>query len=723
MKELKGDTFDAGDVIMSGGEANPKTGEFSVPYINLAGVQVSAFRPTFGASLDKVLMPPASQDVSTVNGDVSGLTFKFNEPDGYLQGKLKRDDNSTPPFAFCGGFAGSGLFTGNEVGGGVINIPIYAGSGITWNISCNSHDPFEGKFSQSDFVKVDTFEKGKTYDLGTITLEEKRDLFDTVSESWDPSSTKVISVGEITDPTTGQPTPEFEITIPGNAFSDDGGNSTVRATITPDTSVPILSDQIPLDLALNIEIIDSADSPLTTASSNVTITRHLIPEEIEEAGIDLEQVEMSVYNDTTGGYDDMGSVVVDAENYTITGTTTSFSKFTATRQSGSATSDKETLSSSTVTENIALTPASGGGPNVQIYNREGVRQKQFNAYASTLKGGFGVVWADVDNDGALELVTYPTTKLTSHVRIFRADGTLIGQFFAYDEGFKSGLTATVGDVNADGRDEIIIGHRGGGGSNVRVYTWNATTSKFDLVTWFGPFASTFKGGVGVAAGDVNGDGRADIVTWPYMEGGPNVRVYSIGTDNKASLLSWYMPYASSFRGMLNVKMGDVDGDTRADIVTAVASKGSPNVQIYKWSTTTSKFERVGWFMAYDASFKGGVEIAVGDFNGSGGAEVMTAPTGNGGPNIRTYTYDATATTKMKLLEWGMPYDAKMKTGVNIAALDVDGNGDVEMVVAPRPGSGPNIRVYDYSSTTGKRTLSKWWWGFGQSFKGGVNIAE
>ena len=175
--------------------------------------------------------------------------------------------------------------------------------------------------------------------------------------------------------------------------------------------------------------------------------------------------------------------------------------------------------------------------------------------------------------------------------------------------------------------------------------------------------------------------------------------------------------------MLNVKMGDVDGDTRADIVTAIASKGSPNVQIYKWNTTTSKFERVGWFMAYDATYKGGVEIAVGDFNGSGGNEVMTAPMGNGGPNARTYTYDATASTKMKLLEWGMPYDAKMKTGVNIAALDVDGNGDVEMVVAPRAGSGPNVRVYDYSSTTGKRTLSKWFWGFGQSFKGGVNIAE
>ena len=481
MKELKGENFDSGDVIMSGGEANHKP-EFNIPYIKLSGVKVHAFRPTFGSSLDKVLMPPAGQDVSTVNGDVSGLNFKFSEPDGYLTGSFNAQINPRLRLRSAADLR-IGLFTGNEVSGGTINIPIFAGSGISWNIMCDSHDPFEGRFSQSDFVSMDTFEKKKSYDLGTIILEDKRDLFDTVTESWDPSSTKVISIGEITDSTTGKQIPEFEITIPGNAFSDDGGSSTVRATISPDTSVPILKDQIPLDLALNIDVVDSADSPLTTASSNVTITRHLVPEKLRMREL-ISTGRNEYLQRNNRGYDDMGSVVVDEENATITGTTTSFSKFTATRQSGSSTSDSDSISSTAVTENIALTPASGGGPNVQIYNRQGVRQKQFNAYAAT-KGGFGVVWADVDNDGALELVTYPTSKLASHVRVFRADGTLVGAI-CLRSGFKSGLTATVGDVNADGSDEIIIGHRGGGGSNVRIYTWNTTTSKFDLVTWFGP---------------------------------------------------------------------------------------------------------------------------------------------------------------------------------------------------------------------------------------------
>ena len=82
-----------------------------------------------------------------------------------------------------------------------------------------------------------------------------------------------------------------------------------------------------------------------------------------------------------------------------------------------------------------------------------------------------------------------------------------------------------GDVNGDGRADIITGAGAGGGPHVRFQrrrlaaSWPASSPTLRLP----PAACS------VAAGDVNGDGRADIVTGAGPGGGPHVRVFS-GTD-------------------------------------------------------------------------------------------------------------------------------------------------------------------------------------------------
>jgi len=233
------------------------------------------------------------------------------------------------------------------------------------------------------------------------------------------------------------------------------------------------------------------------------------------------------------------------------------------------------------------------------------------------------------------------------------------------------------------------------------------------------YSEKFRGGVNLAVGDVNGDGLLEIITAPQGGGGPNVRAYQYNSSTKKfSLLSWFMAYSEKFRGGVNIKLADVNGDGSADIITSPANSGGPNVRAYGFNSASGQFELVDWFMAYDANSRGGVEVSIGDIDGNGKSEIITLLRSQGGLNMRAYQYNS-ASGQMELLDSAEAYSASFNGQIEIKTADLDGDGDSEIIAASVKSGAPNVRIYDF--TSGKFNLSKSFAAYGSNFRGGVKI--
>lgn len=214
-------------------------------------------------------------------------------------------------------------------------------------------------------------------------------------------------------------------------------------------------------------------------------------------------------------------------------------------------------------------------------------------------------------------------------------------------------------------------------------------------------------GPSIAVGDVDGDGRADIVTGSGQGSQGVVRVYSpTGTYLAAQAV-----YPSQFTGGVNVAVGDVTGDGRNDVVTGAGPGGGPHVLVLSYNSSTRSFDTVGSFFAYDPGFHGGVNVAVGKFDSRNPAEIVTGPGAGGGPDVRRFT--AAGATRGGFYA----YDVGFAGGVNVATISDPFNGLGQIVTGAGPGGGPHVKVF---ASNGSPLYG--FYAYDPAFAGGVSVA-
>jgi hypothetical protein len=262
--------------------------------------------------------------------------------------------------------------------------------------------------------------------------------------------------------------------------------------------------------------------------------------------------------------------------------------------------------------------APGDAPLVTVMDPStGQTLSTFQPFESSFRGGTSVATGDVTGDGTPDIVVGAGAGGGPRIEVIDgATGQVVKNFFVFEPSFTGGVSVAVGDVNNDGNEDIIIGAGSGGGPRVLAIDYKTG----NVLSDFFAFESAFRGGVTVASADVNGDGFDDYIVGTGVGGAPRVAVYS-GQDPSVVLQNFFA-YDSSFRDGVNVGAGDVNGDGDSDIVIGSGTGGAPHVRVISGLNGSE----LANFFAFNSSLRGGARAVAVDSDDDGRADVLVVGT-------------------------------------------------------------------------------------------------
>ena len=268
------------------------------------------------------------------------------------------------------------------------------------------------------------------------------------------------------------------------------------------------------------------------------------------------------------------------------------------------------------------------------------------------KGAISVAMGDFDGDGNDELITAKAAG-KGDVKIWEVTGagrvgTQLDKLVPFPTGTNKGVSVAAGDLDGDGRDELIVGAGPGGPANVAIYSDTNADGKLSDNTpdTLRVFAAPFRGGVKVAAGNVNNLGGDEVVVGMWTNGGA-VAVFNdananrkISDDNGGAATETLNPFGAQFLGGVNVAAGAIQGagGNGAEVIVGNGT-GKPKVRIF---TDTNANGQVGDEPRFDQLKPGGTgaigaTVVAGDTDGSSFfVEVLTGPAAGSGSDVKIF---------------------------------------------------------------------------------------
>ena len=271
--------------------------------------------------------------------------------------------------------------------------------------------------------------------------------------------------------------------------------------------------------------------------------------------------------------------------------------------------------------------APGAVSVVTVYNTNGVATKSFAPFAN-YGGALRTAVGDLNNDGTPEIVVAAGTGAAPAVKVFDGStGAQIFSFLAYAQNFNGGVSVATGDVNGDGVMDIVTATLTGS-NHIKVFSGKDLT----ILKSFMPFGTGYTGGVNIAAGDFTGDGKADVIVGA-AKNSSHTLVLDVSSVNPAAFTvvqSFFAFTNQNLPGGVFVAAGDINGDGKADILAGTGS-GTPQMQVFYGPSRTP-----GVAVMLNPNFAGGVRVNIADVNGDGLIDLVGGSGPGYAPTISVY---------------------------------------------------------------------------------------
>lgn len=362
---------------------------------------------------------------------------------------------------------------------------------------------------------------------------------------------------------------------------------------------------------------------------------------------------------------------------------------------------------------LLLTPGVRASSNLRVVNSDGKQLLSMFTFWP-LRVQTDVMTGDINGDGWLDIAAGAIdTWSGADIRFFDRDGNYLNHIQPFGAAYRGGVDYALADVNGDRDMELIVIPRVGS-SNLRVYDLDVTENTWELMDWVMVFGSAFRGGSTIAAGDTNGDGRAEIAIHPRV-GSSNLQLYRVNSDNELVKVTWFQPYGSTHTRGITMMLTDYDGDNKAEIVT-LPQNGASQLRVFNVNNDEARITVDQ--LVYPASVIGSFNLASGDVNGDGTADIAVVPQAGNGADVKVYKYDTVLGVRLQGEK--IVFDPAHRAGTNLTIHDLNQDGKGEIIVGSAYGR-PNTRIYDFSTST--PVLEKWFWAFKPAFSGGVAVSH
>lgn len=306
---------------------------------------------------------------------------------------------------------------------------------------------------------------------------------------------------------------------------------------------------------------------------------------------------------------------------------------------------------------------------------------------------------------------------TSLVRLVNpSTGAMVAQAFAFEPDLRTGVRTAVGDLDADGKNEVVAVSSYGRTAEVVVLQQNvASDGTITLVKdaryTLQPFGRSYDRGLGLVVGDFTADGRDDIAVSQAYGGG--IQIYESTPTAPSGPLTAYrsfvaFPGSTSGVAIAAADFGTVSGgrvvdavrrDGKAELVVASGVGMAPVVRVYDVSTAVPAV--VDTIRPFSNGFVGGMSVTTGRVNVDSTPDIIMSQGRGGSSLVEVYDGRLGQGTNARLARFAAFADLVTRAAPVVAAgVDTDGDGRLDRLDVVQGGVGQaSLRHY---STAGVR---------------------